>query len=657
MKTIKELEANIEIGRGLLDKVQQDLEAMKEEYESKVISNIKSWNLDIDNDEFKNFFGKPYLTFPKDEGEWWVIVPAFVPFHVGVLDRREGNFNIFIINKYTRWMGDIPGFMLDEIQLPDPKDYKVIDGMFHFDPKLREEVKKKFSHDLKDIGKRQARIKRGREFDLIAEIIRDGSLPFVPKPVDEEDLRTPVEGPEKIITSGKFKFHEEAWEAFMKFGAIGIYWMTGAGKDIFAIKALDSVKVEGLPNLFLAPNKTILEQLREEYIPKFAPRLAEELKNGDLILSTYQGAGKYKNKEFGLTVFGECHRLPANTFSILATYKTKYRIGQSASPFREDGRTDLIFAMTGQPIGLNWFGIMNLLGKTYHEINVHIVKNMTEKFDRAEELYDPNKKTLFFVWQIEDGMKLKRKLGLPFVYGQTKNRMKILKESPSAIVSQVGEMGISLQKLQHIIEVGFHYGSRAKQLQKTGRLFHSADAERHDIIFTEEEYVKYKKRLYSLVEKGFKINFVGRKMELKITDKVVADKFKGLKKKTKTDAPPMVSGDKLGFLKHTVVRELVKECLKSSKASPRYIKGSLAMLLREGQVTSGQIAKSLGVSDTSNINKAIRALEGFNLVIRGKGEDGKSFTKLNVKGINEIIELKKKREETQGIIDDLFGDM
>lgn len=654
MKHAEKLKHHIQEGNELLSFIQTEIETLKQNYESDVLNRISGWKLDIDDEEFKEFFKKPYLTIPKGGDEWFVVVPSFIPFHVGILDRREGNFNIFIINKFTRWMGDLPEFMQEDIQLPEPKDYKVIDGMFHFDPKLKSEVEKQFSHRLGNIGKRQARIKRGNEFDLIAEIIRDGSLPFVPNPVDEVDLRERVEGSESIITTGKFKFHKDAWDSFMKFGAIGIYWMTGAGKDIFAIHALDSVTVGDLPNLFLAPNRTILQQLEEDYIPKFAPRLAKEIKSGKLILSTYQGAGKFKNQEFGLVIFGECHRLPANTFSALATYKTKYRIGQSASPFREDGRTDLIFAMTGQPVGLDWLAIMNLLGKKYHEVNVHIVKNKTEKFNRAEELYNPKKSTLFFVWQIEDGKRLKNKLGLPFIYGQTKKRMEILKENPSVIVSQVGEMGISLKKLQHIIEVGFHYGSRAKQLQKTGRLFHSASAERHDIIFTEEEYSKYKKRLYSLVEKGFKLNFVGKKMELKIENKIVADKFKGLKK-SKILKTTEIPGDKLSFLKHPVVREIIKECLKEPRVSATIVKGSLALLLNSEGITLDMIAKSLGLSGISGVSTSVSALEKHKLIVKSK-DNGKLTVKLNDKGIHEIIELQNKRKETQGLIEELFGD-
>lgn len=654
---IEQLRKSIDKGRGLLNDVQQEIKQLKDDYETNVIKKIKNWNLDIDETEFKGFFRKPYLVIPKQENEWYVVVPSFIPFHVGILDRREGNFNIFTINKFTRWMGELPAFMEDDIQLPEPKDFKVIDGMFYFDPKLKEEVKEKFSHRLGEIKGKQARIKRGNEFDLIAEIIREGSLPFVPRSIDQEDIRERVEGKEQIITTGKFKFHEIAWNQFLEYGAIGIYWMTGAGKDIFGVRALDSIKVKELPNLFLAPNKTIIEQIQDEYIPKFAPRLVKELKNGSLILSTYQGYNKVKNKEFGLVVFGESHRLPADTFSRLATLNTKYRIGQSASPFREDGRTDLIFAMTGKPVGLDWGAIMKLLGKKFHDVNIHIVKTMTEKYRLVQEIYDPNKRTLIFTWRLEPGEIIKKKLKLPFIHGGTKKRMEIFNRSHSMICSNVGEMGISLKGLQHIIEMDFHYGSRSKQLQKTGRLFHSKTAERHDIIFTEDEYVKYKKRLYALVEKGFKLNFPGKKMDLKIEQRTSTKMSKGLRSTVKVEKTPIITGDKIGFLKHEVVKSLVKECLSESRASSTIIKGTLALLLGKDCVTLQEIAKSLGQSGIGNVSTAVTALEKHNLIIKSKNKEGKLYIYLNNKGINEIIELQNKRKETQGVIDELFGDI
>jgi hypothetical protein len=70
-------------------------------------------------------------------------------------------------------------------------------------------------------------------------------------------------------------------------------------------------------------------------------------------------------------------------------------------------------------------------------------------------------------------------------------------------MSRVGDVGVSVKDLEQIIEVDFLYGSRQQQLQRTGRLMHSEEAERHDIIMTEQEVRDYGKRIWALQEKGF----------------------------------------------------------------------------------------------------------------------------------------------------------
>lgn len=183
-------------------------------------------------------------------------------------------------------------------------------------------------------------------------------------------------------------------------------------------------------------------------------------------------------------------------------------VHNSASPYREDGRHNLIFALTGFPIGLNWQDLMKLLGKKYHDINVYIFDSMEQKIRFATNLVAKDTKTLLFVDKIEIGERLANLLGVPFIHGATKNRIEIAKESKVFIASRVMEMGISIKDLEHIIEVDFLFGSKREEIQRTGRLFHSEskEAKKHDILMTKEEFEIYGKRLHGLVEKGFKIN-------------------------------------------------------------------------------------------------------------------------------------------------------
>ena len=487
--------------------LQKEISSVSENNNS-LLDNMKKI-VEWDKDLLKEWYEEYWHIYPSSDNEWFVAVPKFIPFSLGWLDHSSKGYNIFKINQYTQWLGELPDFLRKELNLKEPEKIFVSDGNVIFGEGKEEEIKDKYGDLISSISKGTARIKLGREFDLIAKIIENGSLPFVPRPVDEKDL---VVNQTPIKFDGKYIFQKEAWEGFLKYGAIGLYWMTGAGKDIFACYSLSRVQVKEnsmrLPNLFVSPNLTILQQLKEDYFPKYAPELLKEIQNGNLILSTYQGYEKLKNLKFGLTIFGECHVLPADTFSRFATIKTKYRIGQSASPYREDGRHSLIFALTGYPFGLNWQNLMNLLGKKYHDVNVYIFESMEQKIRFATNLIGKDTKTLLFVDKIDVGERLSNMIGVPFIHGATKNRIEIARESKVFVASRVLELGISIKDLEHIIEVDFLYGSKREEIQRTGRLFHSESkkAKRHDILMTKEEFESYGKRLHGLVEKGFKIN-------------------------------------------------------------------------------------------------------------------------------------------------------
>jgi DNA excision repair protein ERCC-3 len=190
----------------------------------------------------------------------------------------------------------------------------------------------------------------------------------------------------------------------------------------------------------------------------------------------------------------------------LATLKTKYRLGLSATPYREDKRENLIFALTGYPIGLDWGSLMKILGKHYHDVNVYIVGSEQAKINLVSNLLNKEKKTIIFVNEIAIGEKIANQIGIPFIHGQTKNRMELARNSKVFVASRVMELGVSLKDLEHIIEADFLYGSKREEVQRTGRLMHSEVGETHDILMTSEEFDKYGKRLHGLIEKGFRIN-------------------------------------------------------------------------------------------------------------------------------------------------------
>jgi superfamily II DNA or RNA helicase len=142
-------------------------------------------------------------------------------------------------------------------------------------------------------------------------------------------------------------------------------------------------------------------------------------------------------------------------------------------------------------------------------VTLYVVENEQAKIRKLEELLKDDCKTLVYSYWLELGEKVAKKFGIPFVYGDTKNRLAVLRNAQVAVVSSVGGEGISLPNLERVIEIGFQYGSRREEGQLMGRLFHSTEDEpEHVILMTEEELERYEKRLYAIYERGFRINIV-----------------------------------------------------------------------------------------------------------------------------------------------------
>ncbi len=471
--SIKEQEKNLEYAAGVVDEKLGDI---------------------VESKDFITFFQRPYAVIPQAKNKVLVVVPKFVKgFQVGWLWKEAPNYYIYQLDQYSAWLGDVPKELLDEINFKKELDGFIQGDRIYFEPEMKEKIKKKLGFHLGDIEENQARIKKGHIFDMIADMVEAGSLPFKPVKVSAGDLR---ERKSKIKLR---KYQQEAVDRFMETGAVGIFHPTGAGKSFIALDIMDSIKG---PKIIFVPTKTLAEQWGY-YLDTYLPHAKREIR-----ITTYQGY-RVSDEEYALAVYDECQRLPADTFSRVSVIKTKYRIGLSASPHREDGRERYIFALTGFPIGLNWKEYMETVGKTYHPVYVHVVRSVQGKINRLNKLLDFNKKTFIFCDTIELGKRIASLHDIPFIYGQSSNRLEEVKKHKVLVVSRVMDLGISVKDLERIIEIDFLFGSRQQELQRTGRLMHSEKANvKHDILMTEKEISSYGKRLWSLQEKGFTIKMV-----------------------------------------------------------------------------------------------------------------------------------------------------
>jgi len=460
----------------------------------------------VDNGLIEDFLNEPYVMIPKKGHEWYVLVPKFVKMQVGFLDHATKSFNIFIVNKYVKWLSEIPEVLQNKLKFPEPLPFKVHDGMLFTGQQLQDKGWTKYKHFLHQrVGKDRIRIRKGYEFKLIAQMIEEGTLPFIPKPVSEEDLRDWTGAGFQKYTEICQKNHiqdiqDKAWRSFKEYGALGLFWAFGAGKSLFGHKVIGSVEP---PHLVVVPTLTLKEQWLERL-----EELNPETKQG-VTIETYQAYHKIKDQEWKVAIFDECQHLPANTFIRFGTLRAKYRLGCSGSPFREDGRENYIFALTGYPMGLAWEDLLKLDIVHAPKFRVFILRDKRAKDNKLEELMRLPLKTLIFCDSLDYGEELSKKFEIPFVYSATRDRLDIIRGSEACVVSRVGDVGISLRDIERVIEVAFLFGSRMQESQRFGRLMHSTAKEtQHIILMTETEFEAYQKRLRAILQRGFKIEYI-----------------------------------------------------------------------------------------------------------------------------------------------------
>lgn len=445
-------------------------------------------------DDWVEFGRKPYAILPKRQNEYWVISPKFAGFNIGWLDHSDETYNYSIINRYMGWLSSIP----DELK-----------GLFKFDSDLSGvgiEGDTLVAPDIEKVwpkvrsfvnGRQDGKIKitHGREFALISYLISQGELPFIPRPVEVGDMEESLKLKQPIQLRD---YQLKAAEAFKQYGAIGVFWPPSAGKTIIGLWALSLLKGK---KLIVVPSVTLKEQWEK--------RIGQYLASGSEIEVLTYAAQHKMGGEYALAIFDECHRLPANTYAKLSAVRAKYRIGLSATPYREDGRTDLIFALTGFPIGADWSDLEHAGVFKVPKIRLYVCEGGNAKFAILKRLLEERKKTLIFCDYIQLGERIARTFNVPFISGQTSgNRLAQLEKAEVAVVSRVGDEGISLPDLQRTIEVAFLFGSRRQEAQRIGRNLHSKGKGEHVIIMTEAELASYEKRLYTIKEKGWSIEIV-----------------------------------------------------------------------------------------------------------------------------------------------------
>jgi hypothetical protein len=308
-QALKEIKEKLEKTKEELSSIERDFEeSLKRHFIVSIWKNIKK-------EEILSFVKKPYIVQPIGESEWRLIVPKFIPLEVGWLEYQDESFNVFRVNRYIDWITPLPEVLKEELGIEKPAISLKFDwekGILNIEKGDIKEVKKRYGAFIyKQLNHSTFQIKSPRRFSFLIQLLKDGILPYYPKPVDPEDLN---DG--EIFELRDYQ--KQAFETFLKYSHIGVFYPFGAGKSFLGLYILAKIKGR---KLIVVPTRTLVEMWKER-IKKYCPK---ELENTEII--TYQSLHKVRNKEYSLIIADELHHAPADTYSQIFLLKENTQLG------------------------------------------------------------------------------------------------------------------------------------------------------------------------------------------------------------------------------------------------------------------------------------------------------------------------------------------
>ncbi len=150
-------------------------------------------------------------------------------------------------------------------------------------------------------------------------------------------------------------YQEEAVKTWLSKKRGVIVMPTGSGKTIVAIAIMAALRCRSLVIVY---TREQMQQWREKILEFTSLRAydiglyyGEEKRIAPITIATYHSASRHIGElasRFKLLVVDEAHHLPANTFRKIAlTSLAPYRLGLSATPYREDGLHEYLFKLMG----------------------------------------------------------------------------------------------------------------------------------------------------------------------------------------------------------------------------------------------------------------------------------------------------------------------
>lgn len=371
----------------------------------------------------------------------------------------------------------------------------------------------------------------GKAVRVFSELLDKGLTVAQERAVDEEEIRP------HLMRYRPTPKQQEIIDEWLTRGAYSPLLRPGSGKTVIAATVM--TRVVGRHVLFV-PTKTIAEHWIKHlndnahavkvvrlHKPERTEITVYELAGGEarcvIEIWSYMTRHDFSDREYGVAVFDETHFLPSNNAHRLSLIKCKYRMGLSATPFREDGREALIEHMAGKALHDDWKGKSAAgLEIPRFPIKVMIVKDVEAKFAAVKELIRRAGRCILFAEALADGRRIETENGVPFVFSGTENRLEVIRNNRVIAISRCGDAGIDIPDLETVIEFSFLGKSRAQSMQRAGRLMHSEKARQHCVLVTAKEAQQYMQRFTVLEQRGFPLQISLYKPGVKRKQKVVA---------------------------------------------------------------------------------------------------------------------------------------
>ena len=501
----------------------------------------KCLEYNVDNDtslltrdeRFKEFIDRPYAVIPQgkvgggeeeEKKSYLLISPKWTGFRAGWLESQTETYNIFRVDRYAAWSGLVPDELKEELDLSpryvsiqllqlqnnnngESSSYLIGNEAELEDAWIR--YREYLLRKEKGIG---IRIKStiSARFNLASKLVSDGVIPWIGRTVNQSW---------KWSTDIQLRTYQlEAMDFFIKHGAMTLVYPFGAGKTLFGVQAISCVSERTLVVVPSVSQISVWQKYIDQHFNTNNPKPRVGLFYGgarkdryvDIIISTYESALTHLIKErFKLLIFDECHHFPANTYSRLAFLDADYRLGLSGSPYREDGRSELIYVLSGTPYGSDWERLFEEGWVKKPQINLHVTPMKLSILQFMLQTLKGN--TLVFCDAISIGEEASRLTGLPFIHGEhsLKERTKAVGKYKRFICSRIFDEGMDMPDVKNIIELDFLGGSKRQQLQRVGRIMHSLiDGSEYHLLMSPDELQKYERRLYGLYSRQFKVNIL-----------------------------------------------------------------------------------------------------------------------------------------------------